>query len=232
MLRKLIRRASLLILVGSAAQANSASSQVSPTGGTAPSKLRVVAFSGSTRSASCNSGLVRYVASTAPQCAPDLDITVLDVSRWPLFNDDTISSSNIPPEVLDGIRLVASSDAVIISTPEYNYGMAPATTNAVAWLSKPIEEGATKAPLVGKPCGLLSAGGGLGGTRAQLQARSSFTVFLDMPTMAKPEVAVRIFADPKPFDMNSGELIGEHEQQKVDTWLAAFEAWVARLRVV
>ena len=231
MLRKLIRRASLLILVGSAAQANSASSQVSPTGGTAPSKLRVVAFSGSTRSASCNSGLVRYVASTAPQCAPDLDITVLDVSRWPLFNDDTISSRNIPPEVLDGIRLVASSDAVIISTPEYNYGMAPATTNAVAWLSKPIEEGATKAPLVGKPCGLLSAGGGLGGTRAQLQARSSFTVFLDMPTMAKPEVAVRIFGDPKPFDMSSGELIGEHEQQKVNTWLAAFEAWVTRLRM-
>ena len=54
-------------------------------------KLRVVAFSGSARDASCNGGLVRYAASAAPRVAPGLDITVLDVSRWPLFNSDLIS---------------------------------------------------------------------------------------------------------------------------------------------
>ena len=163
--------------------------------------LRVVAISGGTRGASCNSGLVRYVVSAAPSIAPRIEITVLDVSSWPLFNSDLISTVGVPADIKAGMSLVAHAHGVIIATPEYNWALAPGTTNAVAWLSQMSGRSSPVAPLASKPCGLLSAGGALGGSRAQLQARNSFTVFLNMPTMAKPEVAVRIFGDPTPFEL-------------------------------
>ena len=188
--------------------------------------LRVVAISGGTRGASCNSGLVRYVVSAAPSIAPRIEITVLDVSSWPLFNSDLISTVGVPADIKAGMSLVAHAHGVIIATPEYNWALAPGTTNAVAWLSQMSGRSSPVAPLASKPCGLLSAGGALGGSRAQLQARNSFTVFLNMPTMAKPEVAVRIFGDPTPFDLVTGNLTLPVEQQRVDAWLAAYEKWV------
>ena len=43
------------------------------------------------------------------------------------------------------------------------------------------------------------------------------------------QVAIRIFADPKPFDMATGELISEREQKKLDEWLVAFQSWSLKL---
>jgi len=191
-------------------------------GVTQEDRLLVVAFSGSARAGSRNTGLVRYLADSARKVAPKLDISIMNISNWPLFNADLIDHHHVPQEVLDGVAQVSRADAIIISTPEYNYGLAPGTTNTVAWLSKPLVAGAHRAPLVGKPCGLLSAGGALGGMRAQLQARSGFTVFLNMPTMAKPELAVRI----SPAFDQTGELVDAHERERVDSWLAAFEEWL------
>lgn len=206
--------------------------ETAPTAGAAAGgstkRHRVVAFWGSARAASCNAGLVRSVVASAERVSPCLSITLLDVSAWPLFNDDLITAGRVPEPVLAGLRLVHDADAVLISTPEYNFGLAPQTTNAVAWLSKRILPEHVAAPLARKPCGLLSAGGGLGGERAQLQARSSFTVFLDMPTMASPRLAVRIFTDPRPFDAASGDLVGEAERRKVDEYVLAFQDWTAK----
>lgn len=184
---------------------------------------KVIAISGSARKASPITGLVRYAAGSHGRLA----VTHLDTREWPLFNMDLISDDAVPKKILAGHVAMYEADAVIIATPEYNYGCAPGTTNAVAWFSKAIIKGKEQAPLVGKPCGLMSAGGGLGGMRAQLQARSGFTVFLDMPTMCKPELAVRIYTDPSPFNMDTGDLVGADTQQKVEQFLLSFQTWVA-----
>ena len=192
-------------------------------------KMNVVALHGSLRNASCNGGLLRYAMQAAATDAPSLNISHLDISKWPLFNSDLIDAQLVPSEILDGIQRVYDCDAVLIVTPEYNFACSPVTTNAVAWLSKAaILPGTNTAPLAGKPCGLLSAGGGQGGMRAQVAARASFIQFLKMPSMAEPTVAIKIFAgDPKPFDMGSGELTGKAEQRDVASFLAAFQAWLS-----
>ena len=187
--------------------------------------MNVVALHGSLRDASCNGGLIRYAMSAA---SAGLTLSHLDISQWPLFNSDLIQSTSVPSAVLEGIQKVYDCDAVLICTPEYNFACSPVTTNAVAWLSKPILPGREAAPLAGKPCGLLSAGGGKGGMRAQTAARSSFMQFLKMPCMAEPVVAIKIFAgDPKPFNMATGELTGEAEQAQVTSFLSSFQAWLS-----
>ena len=98
--------------------------------------LKVVAFHGSARKASCNAGVIRYVAAAAARAAPELSITVIDPSTWPLFNNDLIAAGEVPGEIKAAIESTYEADAVIISTAEYNYSMSPITTNAVAWLSK------------------------------------------------------------------------------------------------
>lgn len=159
---------------------------------------KVIAFAGSTRSASCNAGVIRYAMAAAARLTPRLDVEVIDVARWPLFDQDLIDEGRVPEDVLAAVRSVYAADAVLISTPEYNFGLAPVTTNAVAWLSrKDVIPGSKAEPLRFKPVALLSAGGDLGGARAQLQAHSSFAVFLDMPIMNWPQ-AKRTSAHPAP----------------------------------
>lgn len=190
--------------------------------------MNVVALHGSLRGASCNGGLLRFAMAAAPTAAPDLNISHLDISQWPLFNADLIQAKAVPSAVLEGIQKVYDCDAVVIVTPEYNWTCSPVTTNAVAWLSKTIVPGKEAAPLASKPCGLLSAGGGKGGMRAQAAARSSFMQFLKMPCMSEPTVAIKIFAgDPKPFNMETGDLTGEVEQAQVTSFLASFQKWLS-----
>jgi chromate reductase len=191
-----------------------------------PPAIKVVAFCGSIRGPSCNRGILRYAASCATTVAPRLDVTMLDVSTWPLYNNDDEKAKNIPAEVLAGVELVRSCDAVLIASPEYNFAPAPATTNAVAWLSRSaLIEGMESSALKEKHLGLLSAGGGSGGLRAQTAIRISFPIFLRMATMVEPVCAISLRADPKPFDMATGDLVGEDAQKEVEAFMAAFQTW-------
>lgn len=188
--------------------------------------LQVVAFCGSARSASCNRGILRYAAACAPTVAPRLAVTILDVSNWPLYNNDDEQADKIPAEVLAGVELVRACDAVLIASPEYNFGPAPGTTNAVAWLSRRgLIEGMEAGALKDKTLGLLSAGGGSGGMRAQRAIRCSFPIFLKMPTMIEPVCAISLRTEPKPFDATTGNLVSESAQKDVERFMVAFQTW-------
>ena len=55
------------------------------------------------------------------------------------------------------------ADAILISTPEYNYSIPPVLKNALDWASR-----GTELPLSGKPLAIMSASPGmLGGARVQ-----------------------------------------------------------------
>jgi len=68
--------------------------------------------------------------------------------------------------------LVASADAFVFITPEYNYGMPPALLNAIDYL---FHEWAYK------PAGFVSYGGISGGTRSVQMSKSVLTTLKMMP---------------------------------------------------
>jgi chromate reductase len=112
-------------------------------------------------------------------------IEIDTLADLPLFNEDE-ELAGPPAAVVRLRRSVASADALLLVTPEYNHGVPGVMKNAVDWLSQPLRGSV----LDGKPTGLMGASTGLTGTaRGQAQLRQAF-VLTNTPAMLRPEVLV------------------------------------------
>jgi NAD(P)H-dependent FMN reductase len=92
--------------------------------------MKLLAISGSLRSASINSALLRALSRLAPS---DIEIDLFaGLGELPLFNPDLEVA---PPSSVQQFRLrVAASDALIIASPEYAHGVTGAIKNGLDWL--------------------------------------------------------------------------------------------------
>ncbi|HRC58880.1 MAG TPA: NADPH-dependent FMN reductase, partial [Kofleriaceae bacterium] len=96
--------------------------------------MHLLALSGSLRSRSKNSTMLRAMALLAPagvtlQLAPS-------VGELPHFNPelDDLDRGQAPAPVLALRRLLREADGVMICSPEYAHGVAGAMKNALDWL--------------------------------------------------------------------------------------------------
>ncbi len=80
--------------------------------------LTILGFAGSLRRASFNRGLIRAAAELAP---PGIRIEVFDLDAIPLYNQD-VEEAGEPASVIGFKRAMASADALLVATPEYNHG--------------------------------------------------------------------------------------------------------------
>ena len=113
--------------------------------------MRVLAISGSLRAASHNTALLRAAAQLAPD---DMEIELYHgLDRLPPFNED--HEADLPaPEVARLRDAIASADAVLISTPEYNGTLPGQLKHAIDWASRPYGRSAA---LWGKPTAVIGA---------------------------------------------------------------------------
>lgn len=182
------------------------------------SKLKVLGFAGSLRTGSYNKALLHASANFIPE---DVDLEIFDIDGIPAFNQDI--ENDIPNKVKDFKSKIREADAILISTPEYNYSVPGVLKNAIDWASRPYGDN----PFDGKPVAIMSASiGMLGGARAQYHLRQIF-VFLNMYPINGPEVIVP-FAQDK-FDVN-GKLIDENTQKFLRQLIQNLVNWTRRLR--
>ena len=178
--------------------------------------IQVLGISGSLRKRSFNTALLRSAASLAPD---GMEIELADVRDLPLYDDD-VREAGYPPAALALRKRAAEAKAFLFVTPEYNYSTSGVLKNAIDWLSRGPD-----VPVTGKPLALMGASQGMGGTtRAQYHLRQ-VAVFLDMPTVMKPEVFVRQAATV--FDEDLG-LKDEATRKQVRSLLEALERLVRR----
>jgi chromate reductase len=182
------------------------------------SKVRLLGLVGSLRRASVNRSLVVAVAECLP---PEATLTIYDgLGELPLFNTD------IAPEPESAARLkaaIASSDGLVVASPEYNYTVTGVIKNAIDWATRPV----ATSPLRGKPIGLVSASIGMsGGMRAQYHLRQIF-VYTDSPVMAQPEVLIP--RSNERFDAE-GRLTDESTRVLLTKFGASLVTWVQRFR--
>lgn len=92
--------------------------------------IKILALSGSLRTASINSALLRTASRLAPpECVVHLFSSLGDL---PLFNPDLEAD---PPAAVSKFRsAVAASDALLIASPEYAHGVTGVIKNALDWL--------------------------------------------------------------------------------------------------
>ena len=126
---------------------------------------KVLAISGSLRSDSFNSKLLRNAVELFPD---DVEIEILDgLKDIPPYDED--DDGDGAPEAVHALRAAfAGADAVFISTPEYNSSVPGQLKNALDWVSRPL---ATN-PLRNKPAVVVGAStGAFGAVWAQAELR-------------------------------------------------------------
>jgi chromate reductase, NAD(P)H dehydrogenase (quinone) len=107
---------------------------------------RVLAISGSLRSQSSNTTLLRAVAMLAP---PVVAVSIYDgIGNLPHFNPDLEETPG--PAVLEFRQRLQESDGVLISSSEYAHGVPGVLKNALDWIVGSGE-------LVDKPVALINA---------------------------------------------------------------------------
>ena len=144
------------------------------------SELKLLGLCGSLRAASTN----RLLMKDAARRFGDADFTEGDM-RFPLYDGDLEEQSGVPTEVQALADQIASADAVIIASPEYNKGIPGVLKNAFDWVSR------TKGgPWLDKPVATMSATAGrAGGERAQNMLRLCLMPFRPN-LLTGPEVLV------------------------------------------
>jgi chromate reductase len=127
--------------------------------------MRVLGISGSLRSGSLNSALLRAAAERLPAGAELVEFERLH--EVPPYDEDVELEST--PAVVEELRqAVRSADAVLIATPEYNHSIPGQLKNALDWVSRP----AGKSALNGKPAAAIGASTGMfGAVWAQAELR-------------------------------------------------------------
>lgn len=130
------------------------------------SKLKILAFAGSTREGSYNKKLVKNAVTMAE--AAGAEVTYVDLRDYvfPLYDGDLEKNEGLPEKVKEFKTLMNSSDAFIISTPEYNGAISGILKNVIDWASRSAEGEETLQSFTGKVALVMSASpGALGGIR-------------------------------------------------------------------
>ena len=126
--------------------------------------VHLVGLSGSLRTQSLNTALLRACAELLPEGAV---LQRLDI-RMPLYDDDL--DDEVALERIDRFRQeIGEADGVVIASPEYNYGIPGPLKNAIDWASRP----AYRSCFRDKPVTVLGASpGAIGTARMQMQLRN------------------------------------------------------------
>jgi chromate reductase len=113
---------------------------------------RILAISGSLRSDSVNTALLRAAAAAS---GDDTWVELwCGLGSIPPFNED--DEHDTPAAVADMRAAIAGADALLISTPEYNGSIPGQLKNALDWASRPYGDSV----LTGKPVAVTSASPG------------------------------------------------------------------------
>lgn len=175
----------------------------------------LLGISGSLRADATNRKLIREAARLFGPC------TFIEADlQMPLYDGDLEEAEGVPEAAVTLSEQIASADAVIISTPEYNKGPSGALKNALDWVSR------TKGgPWAGKPVAVMSsAAGRAGGERAQLILRTYMVPF--RPRLL-PGPEIHLASAGNQFD-EAGQLTGEMYIKDLTALMENLKAEIAR----
>jgi len=151
-----------------------------------PVKPRLLGISGSLRKASTNTAILTALADAVADRAV---LTLFPLNDIPLYDQD-IDVEPPLPAVVAFREAVAAADGVVISSPEYNYGMSGVLKNALDWASRPYG----KSGLTGKPVLTITASAAsTGGVRAQGQLNETLTAIAALVVLRPQSVIGSVF---------------------------------------
>lgn len=176
--------------------------------------ITIIGLSGSLRSGSFNTGLLRAAAGLMPEAAR---LVLKTIRGIPLYDGDIEAANGIPAVVRDLGEAIANADGLLLATPEYNNSIPGAFKNAIDWLSR-IED-AAEPVFAGKPVAVVGASPGGFGT---LLAQDAWLTVL-RALEVKPWFGGRLLVSRAAGVFNTGgDLTDEGARKKLQEFLAGF----------
>ncbi|MFJ2990169.1 NADPH-dependent FMN reductase [Collimonas sp. NPDC087041] len=160
-------------------------------------RIRILGVAGSLRAQSYNLMLLQAAQELLPA---EVELEIYSLEDLPLYNQEL--EQDLPASVLRLKQAIKRADAILFTTPEYNYSIPGVLKNAIDWASRPGGESAW----AGKPAAIAGASPGVLGTaRAQYHLRQ-ILVALDVTAVNQPEVMIGNASER--FDAN-GRLVDD-----------------------
>ena len=101
--------------------------------------IKIIGITGSLRSGSFNTALLRAAKEIAPN---SVVLEIATLKGIPLYDGDVETAEGIPQAVMTLQEQIATTDGLLLATPEYNNSMPGVFKNALDWLSRPPSESA------------------------------------------------------------------------------------------
>jgi chromate reductase, NAD(P)H dehydrogenase (quinone) len=97
----------------------------------------IIGISGSLRTGSYNSALLRAAAQLMPAGSK---LEIATIKGIPLYDGDLETAEGLPQQVEALKNQIAGADGLLLVTPEYNNGIPGVFKNAIDWLSRPASD--------------------------------------------------------------------------------------------
>ncbi len=180
----------------------------------------LVGISGSLRTGSLNTALLRAAIELAPG---GTTIETASIRGIPLYDGDVEASQGLPAAVTELKEKIAASDGLLLVTPEYNNSMPGVLKNAIDWLSRPASD---IAKVFGnRPVAIMGASpGGFGTILSQSAWLPVLKTLRVRPWFGSP---LLVSGAGKVFDP-SGALVDEALRQRLRDFMAGFVAFVQK----
>jgi len=163
--------------------------------------------------------VTRKLAKAFAAVTPDLKFNIVEIGDLPHFDQDL--ESDPPAQWVRFRGEIASADAVLFVTPEFNRSVPGALKNAIDVGSRPYGASVWN----GKPGAVISLSpGAIGGFGANHHLRQSL-VFLNVPLLSQEAYVGNAYAL---FD-DSGELVNEGTTEFLRAYGQQFAHWIEKI---
>ncbi|MGV8909011.1 MAG: NADPH-dependent FMN reductase [Propionicimonas sp.] len=184
------------------------------------STYRVGYFVGSLSSTSINRVLSRALIKLAPE---DLAFTEIPIGNLPLYSPDF--DADYPPVGRALKEAIASMDALLFVSPEYNRSIPGALKNAIDWASRPWGQNSFDHI----PAAVIGASPGQIGTALAQQSLRAVLSFCNARQMTAPEAYIRYSTDVFSPD---GDVLDSSVRDFLTTYMSEFHDHLVRVLTV
>lgn len=180
------------------------------------SQLKIAVIVGSLRTDSFNRRLARAVEKLAPA---EFAFRHIQINDLPLYSQDFDATY---PAVATRLKKdIESANALLFVTPEYNRSIPGVLKNAIDIASRPWGTNS----FAGKPAAVIGTSIGATGTALAQQHLRNILAYLDVPTLAQPEVFVQFKDD---LIADDGTIHNEGTTKFLQGFVDNYVAWVRR----
>ena len=174
-------------------------------------------FVGSLARNSLNRKLAIALTRLAPSGLTMREIPIRDL---PLYSYDY--DADYPPPARELKDAIASVDAVLFVTPEYNHSIPGSLKNAIDWASRPWG----KNSFARKPSGIIGTSPGKIGTAVAQQHLRSILAFCNSPLMN----AIEAYIEFTPGLINDdGEVTVDTTEEFLRNYITEFQGFIERV---